>query len=59
MEISQFCWTATAGWEAPPASAQAANLVLVFSASDYFRQPQCYDDLRRMFPEGVPDWCLP
>lgn len=52
MEISQFCWTASAGWEAPPASAQAANLVLVFSASDYFRQPQCYDDLRRMFPEA-------
>lgn len=50
MEISQFRWTLTAGWEAPPASAHAANLVLAFSDAAYFRQPECYEDLRRMFP---------
>lgn len=50
MEICQFRWTSTAGWETPPASASAANLVLVFADAAYFRQPECYQDLRRMFP---------
>ncbi|MDR3412458.1 MAG: FIST N-terminal domain-containing protein [Formivibrio sp.] len=50
MEISQFCWTPNTGWETPPASARTANLVLVFAQAAYFRQPKCYQDLRRMFP---------
>jgi len=50
MEISQIRWTSSAGWETPPASAQAANLLLVFANSAYFRQPGCYEDLRTMFP---------
>jgi hypothetical protein len=50
MEISQLCWTPNAGWEKPATSAPEAQLVLVFSDSDYFRQPACYEDLRRMFP---------
>lgn len=50
MEISQFRWTLNEGWETPPVSASAANLVLVFADADYFRQPECYQDLRRMFP---------
>lgn len=50
MDISQFHWTSIAGWETPGASAQAANLVLAFSDAAYFRQPECYEDLRRMFP---------
>lgn len=50
MEISQFRWTPTAGWEAPPPSARAANLVLAFADAGYFRQPECYEDLRNMFP---------
>lgn len=50
MEISQFRWTSSAGWENPPASAHSANFVLVFSQAAYFRQPECYQDLRLMFP---------
>ena len=50
MEITQFRWTAEAGWETPPAAAAAANLVLVFADAAYFREPECYQDLRRMFP---------
>lgn len=50
MEISQFRWTSNAGWESPPESASAANLVLVFSDAGYFRQPECYEALRGMFP---------
>lgn len=50
MEISQLRWTLNAGWEIPPASARTANLVLAFAEAAYFRQPECYKDLRRMFP---------
>ncbi len=52
MEISQFRWTSDAGWETPPAFARAANLVLVFADTSYFRQPECYQELRGMFPEA-------
>ena len=50
MEVSQFRWTANAGWETPPATACAADLVLAFADAPYFREPECYQDLRRMFP---------
>ena len=50
MEFSQFHWTAEAGWENPPPSAHSANLVLVFAEASYFRTPQCYQELRAMFP---------
>ena len=52
MEISQFRWTSNSGWETPPALTSAANLVLAFSDSNYFRDPRCYQDLRRMFPSA-------
>jgi hypothetical protein len=52
MEIAQFRWTADAGWETPPPSAHAANLVLAFSDAEYFRTPDCYQDLRRLFPSA-------
>jgi hypothetical protein len=52
MEITQFRWTANAGWETPPPSAHAANLVLAFSDADYFRSPECYRDLRQFFPSA-------
>jgi hypothetical protein len=35
---------------APPPSARDANLVLAFSDADYFRSPNCYRDLRKLFP---------
>lgn len=50
MEIKQFRWTAESGWESPTASASTANLVLVFADAAYFQQPECYRDLRAMFP---------
>ena len=50
MEVNQFRWTSNGGWETPPQSASTANLVLVFSDADYFREPECYKDLRAMFP---------
>lgn len=57
MEVCQFCWTPEHGWQAPPASAAAANLLLVFSDADYFRQPDCYRDLRAMFPNACIVGC--
>lgn len=50
MEISQFRWTPNAGWELPPTSPHMANLVLVFADAAYFREPECYQELRNMFP---------
>jgi hypothetical protein len=50
MEITQFRWTANAGWETPPPTSHAANLVLAFSDAEYFRTPECYNDLRSLFP---------
>lgn len=50
MEISQFRWTSSAGWDTASPSARAADLVLAFADTDYFRQPECYAALRRMFP---------
>lgn len=52
MNISQSRWTPQAGWETPDARAREADLVLVFSSADYFRQPACYEDLRGMFPSA-------
>ncbi|MFZ2855766.1 MAG: FIST N-terminal domain-containing protein [Rhodocyclaceae bacterium] len=52
MEISQFRWTPIAGWETPPASIRTANLVLAFADAGYFRQPECYEDLRNRFPSA-------
>lgn len=57
MEISQFRWTSSAGWESPPAFAHSVNLVLVFSQAAYFRQSQCYQDLRGMFPAAYIIGC--
>jgi hypothetical protein len=50
MEIKQLRWTEEAGWETPPPSAQAANLVLAFSDASHFRSPECYRELRNLFP---------
>lgn len=50
MEISQFRWRPSKGWEQPTLTAREAQLILVFSDSDYFRQAACYEDLRGMFP---------
>ncbi len=50
MEIAQFRWTPDAGWEVPPASTRDANLVLAFSDAIYFRSPDCYRELRKLFP---------
>ncbi len=50
MEICQFRWTSEKGWEAPTPSAANANLVLAFSDAPYFRSPDCYHDLRKLFP---------
>ena len=50
MQIVQFRWTPEAGWGALPPSASSANLVLAFSGAEYFRTPQCYQELRKMFP---------
>lgn len=50
MEIWQFRWTQDKGWETPAPSAYGANLVLAFSGADYFRTPDCYRDLRNLFP---------
>jgi hypothetical protein len=50
MEIAQFRWTPDAGWEVPPASTRDANLVLAFSEAIYFRSPDCYRELRKLFP---------
>jgi hypothetical protein len=52
MEIGQLRWTSDDGWEPPPEFAGAAHLVLAFSDAGYFREPQCYHDLRRMFPQA-------
>lgn len=50
MEVNQYRWTPGAGWATLSPSAGVADLVLVFADADYFRQPECYQELRRMFP---------
>jgi len=52
MEIHQLRWTSDQGWNTPPPSAQKANLILAFSDAPYFRTPDCYHDLRNLFPEA-------
>ncbi len=50
MKISQLRWVPSTGWDTPPITAQGAQLVLVFSDAEYFRQAACYEALRGMFP---------
>jgi len=50
MNTHQFRWTRNGGWDTPPLSVADAGLVLVFSSSEYFRTPECYDHLRSVFP---------
>jgi len=50
MEVSQFRWTPDLGWETPPPTASSSHLVLAFSDAPYFRSPDCYNELRKMFP---------
>ncbi len=52
MDIHQFRWTVGGGWEVPPLAAESANLVIAFSGAEYFRSPDCYRDLRRLFPKA-------
>jgi len=57
MQIFQFRWTSGAGWETPPISAHSADLVLVFSDDPFFRSPECYRYLRKLFPTASIAGC--
>jgi hypothetical protein len=52
MQIAQFRWDPGAGWDTPPDSSHGSSLVLAFSDSAYFRTPECYQELRKLFPKA-------
>ncbi|MFM2034830.1 MAG: hypothetical protein RL459_95 [Pseudomonadota bacterium] len=57
MKIDQSRWTDQQGWEPTTPASPDADLVLVFADTPYFRQPECYEQLRSLYPLAIIVGC--
>jgi hypothetical protein len=57
MQVSQIRWSNDSGWGLLPSYSELADLVLIFSDTNFFHQEICFNELREKFPQALLVGC--